>query len=81
MALQSSIGATFTNPDGSFKTPRPQTIIALTFTFVSAWIFLQGNELPGGLGEVTLLIVGFFFGDQSRSRTASAPALPDPVSG
>ena len=80
MTIPSTIGATFTNPDGSLKTPRPQTIIALTFTFVSAFIFLQGNELPGGLGEVTLIIIGFFFGDRTADRVKQAP-LPDPVSG
>jgi len=81
MSFQDSVGATLTNVDGSFKLPRMQSVIALMFSGVVSFLWLTGSEVPDGLLNVTLIIVGFFFGDQSAERRVRASALPEPVSG
>jgi hypothetical protein len=61
-----------------------QDIIALFFTGVVGFLWLTGQEVPEGLLNVTLIIIGFFFGDKNAERaTARAvqamnPAPPPP---
>ena len=61
-----------------------QDIIALFFSGVVGFLWLTGQEVPEGLLNVTLIIIGFFFGDKSATRTQArtiealnpAPAPP-----
>ena len=45
-----------------------QDIIALFFSGVVGFLWLTGQEVPEGLLNVTLIIIGFFFGDQNAQR-------------
>ena len=61
-----------------------QDIIALFFTGVVGFLWLTGQEVPEGLLNVTLIIIGFFFGDKNATRAQErallamnpAPAAP-----
>ena len=62
-----------------------QDVIAFMFASVVSFLWLTGGEVPEGLLNVTLIIVGFFFGDRNAARAqeraieAIRPA-PAPVS-
>ena len=45
-----------------------QDVIALTFVFVVSFLWMTGQEVPEGLLNVTLIIIGFFFGDKNAQR-------------
>lgn len=45
-----------------------QDIIALFFVGVVGFLWLTGQNVPEGLLNVTLIIVGFFFGDKNAER-------------
>jgi len=51
-----------------------EDIIALFFSGVVGFLWLTGQEVPEGLLNVTLIIIGFFFGDKNATR-AQARAL------
>ena len=61
-----------------------QDVIALIFTGVVCFLWVTGQEVPEGLLNVTLIIIGFFFGDKNAQRTSErtvalmnpAPAAP-----
>ena len=66
-----------------------QDIIALFFTGVVGFLWLTGQEVPEGLLNVTLIIIGFFFGDKNAERAQAravaqlnppppAPYIADP---
>jgi hypothetical protein len=67
-----------------FEAVNVQDIIALFFTGVVGIMWLTGQEVPEGLLNVTLIIIGFFFGDknaeraQARAALAMNPAPPAP---
>jgi hypothetical protein len=57
-----------------------QDVIALFFTGVVGFLWLTGQEVPEGLLNVTLIIIGFFFGDKNAQRaTANAVTLMNPA--
>lgn len=61
-----------------------QSGIALLLTVVVSWLWLQGGEVPEGLLNVYLIVIGFFFGDRNAERRAQRVEnipLPDPISG
>ena len=45
-----------------------QDVIAVFFTAVVGFLWVTGQEVPEGLLNVTLVIIGFFFGDKSAVR-------------
>ncbi len=47
-------------------------IIALVLVFTSAFIWLTGQDIPESLLSVTLIVVGFFFGENTAKRTQAA---------
>jgi hypothetical protein len=50
-------------------------IIALTFTFASAFLFVTGGDIPESLLVLTTTIVGFFFGKKQAEQTQAATIL------
>jgi len=59
-----------------------QDVIALFFTGVVGIMWLTGQEVPEGLLNVTLIIIGFFFGDKNAERAqerAAAYINPSPA--
>jgi hypothetical protein len=66
-----------------------EDIIALFFSGVVGFLWLSGQEVPDGLLNVTLIIMGFLFGDKSATRAQArtieainpppaAPYIADP---
>lgn len=51
-----------------------QDVIAMAFTGVVCFLWLTGQEVPEGLLNVTLIIIGFFFGDKNAQRTQASTA-------
>ena len=59
-------------------------IIALILILVASWLWLSTGDVPESLLSVTLIVVGFFFGDnfaqRNQARTIEAinpkPAPP-----
>lgn len=47
-------------------------IIALVLVLTSAFIWLTNGEIPESLLSVTLIVVGFFFGENTAKRTQAA---------
>ena len=47
-----------------------QDVIALAFVGVVSFLWLTGQEVPEGLLNVTLIIIGFFFGDKNAQRAS-----------
>jgi len=47
-------------------------IIALTLVFTSAFIWLTSGDIPESLLSVTLIVVGFFFGENVAKRSQAA---------
>jgi hypothetical protein len=45
-----------------------QDVIALFFTLIVGFLWASGQEVPEGLLNVTLIIIGFFFGDKNAQR-------------
>jgi hypothetical protein len=45
-----------------------QDLIATFFSGVVGFLWLTGQEVPEGLLNVTLIIIGFFFGDKNATR-------------
>ena len=45
-----------------------QDIIAVFFTVIVGFLWATGQEVPEGLLNVTLIIIGFFFGDKNAVR-------------
>lgn len=74
---------TFLTPEGGLRLPQMQSVIAGTLTFVVSWLWLQGMDVPEGLLNVYLIVIGFFFGDRLRqtANQREAARLPEPVSG
>jgi hypothetical protein len=57
-----------------------QDIIALFFSGIVGIMWLVGTEVPEGLLNVTLIIIGFFFGDKNAERAqARAVAQMNPA--
>ena len=59
-----------------------QDVIALFFSGVVGIMWLTGQEVPEGLLNVTLIIIGFFFGDKNAERAqarAVASLNPPPA--
>ena len=46
-----------------------QDVIAAFFSTVVGFLWLTGQEVPEGLLNVTLIIIGFFFGDKNAMRS------------
>jgi len=61
-----------------------EDVIAIFFSGVVGFLWLTGQEVPEGLLNVTLIIMGFLFGDKSATRSQArtiealnpAPAAP-----
>lgn len=56
-------------------------ILALILVLTSAFLWLTSGDIPESLLSVTLIVVGFFFGDNIRKRSTeeTLKALnPDP---
>lgn len=49
-------------------------IIALILTLVSAFLWITQGEIPESLLSVTLIVVGFFFGENTAKRGMVAGA-------
>jgi len=63
--------------------PQMQSVIAGVLTLVVSFLWLTGGDVPDGLLNVYLIVIGFFFGDRmatQRARNAAA-VLPEPISG
>lgn len=69
--------------DDRIHAPSMQSLIAGTLTLVVSFLWIQGLDVPEGLLNVYLIVIGFFFGDRLATNRAKAEArvLPDPVSG
>ena len=69
--------------DDRIHAPSMQSLIAGTLTVVVSLLWMQGLDVPEGLLNVYLIVIGFFFGDRMATNRAKAAAstLPDPVSG
>lgn len=82
MSLSDTLLDALTDDNGDFRLPRMQSVIAGTLTVVVSFLWLTGGDVPEGLLNVYLIVIGFFFGDRNGERRAQAEArsLPDPVS-
>ena len=47
-------------------------IIAVTFTFVSSFLFVTTGDIPEALLVLTTTIVGFFFGKRQAEQTQAS---------
>jgi Na+/H+ antiporter NhaC len=57
-------------------------VIALTFTFASAYLFITAQDIPESLLVLTTTIVGFFFGKKQAEQTqANTIAAFNPTPG
>jgi hypothetical protein len=58
-----------------------EDIIALFFTGVVGFLWLTGQDVPEGLLNVTLIIIGFFFGDKNaaRAQTRALQVMSPPI--
>jgi hypothetical protein len=57
-----------------------QDIIAVFFSGIVGFLWATGQEVPEGLLNVTLVIIGFFFGDKNavRAQERALTALNPP---
>ena len=82
MSLSDTVLDALTDEQGDFRLPKAQSVIAGVLTFVVSFLWITGGEVPEGLLNVYLIVIGFFFGDRLGERRAqdAAARLPDPVS-
>jgi len=80
MSISDAIGDILTTADGNLKLPSMQSWIAGILTVVVSFLWLQGLDVPEGLLNVYLIVIGFFFGDRIATQREQRASLPDPVS-
>lgn len=46
-------------------------VIALVLVLVSSYMWISTGDIPSSLESATLIVVGFFFGDNLRKRVSA----------